>query len=209
MHSFHFFKSFAVLATFTFSLFFVHHAMAQDIQDSAQALKFVLEGEKVPNAASVKLEYMKATISSKGRQWKFTFRDADKQYKVTVGAKGQFKLKKEFDEDEDNAEFWATLPAPSSVQTDLEYLEKAKVVVENFNSTFKAQDRAIIEYFVCDAPAKGKVSKYSNGCKSDKVKQWWEIAVQIKNAEDSFFRKIEFQNDQPVTLSKVSVYGNW
>jgi len=50
------------------SLLICFNVQAQNIDDSAAALKFALEGDRIPNAETVKLEYMKATLSSRGKQ---------------------------------------------------------------------------------------------------------------------------------------------
>ena len=186
-------------------------ANAQTAQDSAGALEIALAkvtSETTPTP-ELKIEYMKATRSSKGKTWEFIFRDGEIQYKVDLNIKGTIKFSKNFDEDENNPEFWATLPVPSAVQLDTEYLNLAKDVVNKFNSTFTAQDRAIIEYKVCDAPKPGQVSKYKSGCKNDKPQQRWEVAIQVKSSSGEFFRQIEFQNGEPVIFSRINVFGNW
>ncbi len=184
-------------------------ADAASINNSTEALAYVLEGDRVPNAAKVKLEALKATQSAKTQQWEFTFRDEDKQYKATVNAAGDFKLKKKFDENGLNPEFWATFPAPALPVTAEQMLEKAKSVIDSFNPTFKAQDKAIVEMNVCKPPKKGKTSKYSNGCQSDQPKEVWSVSVQVESEGKTFYRNIEFQNGHPLHLSKINIFGNW
>ena len=80
-----------------------------------------------------------------------------------VDTKGNSSFKKELSSDEDNSEFWSTLPELQTVQTDTEYLEKAKTLITQLNSDFQPQDIAIIEYMVCKSPKKGQSSQYASG----------------------------------------------
>jgi len=187
------------------------HSVAYALNNSSEALNMALakvaEEDSITN--ELKLEFLKSTVSSKGKTWRFVFRSGDIQYTVEMNDKGGSKLNKKSEERENNAEFWATLPKPQEIESDIDYLERAKKVANDFNTKFKAQDRAIIEYHTCDAPREGEVSKFKNGCKNDKLKQWWEVIVQVKIDTETSFRKIEFQNGQPVILSRVLVSGNW
>jgi len=200
-----------LLHAFVAIAFLCFHGVAHALNNSAEAIEVALTkaAEEVSDTAKLILEFMKATTSSKGKTWRFVFRDGEVQYTVEMNDKGASKLKKKFDEKQNNPEFWSTFPEPREVEKDIEYLERAKNVIDSFNSTFKAQDRAIIEYHTCNAPKEGKASKYKSGCRDDKSKQWWEVIVQLETESEKSFRKIEFQNGQPVILSRVLVSGNW
>ncbi|WP_282095400.1 hypothetical protein [Epibacterium ulvae] len=123
-----------------------------------QALLFALSEDRVPNAATVKIERIRTQFSTRGNRWEFPFRDKDKTYEATVLQDRGFDLDKEFDEDEENAAFWATLPTPQDVELPETYLKNAMTVVEASNLTYTANPRAIVEYEVCDPPEHGTES---------------------------------------------------
>lgn len=184
-----------------------------ELINTEQALHFALSGDRVPNADTVKIERIKTQFSARGNQWVFLFRDEDKTYEATVRQDRSFDLDKEFDEDGENAEFWATLPDPRDVELPETYLERSMEIVEAFNPTYTANPRAIIEYEVCDPPEQGTESDYMNGCRRNENKEHWEVFIQVsaevRGEEDTFFRAINFRDGHPTTIKDAMVSGLW
>ena len=178
-----------------------------------QALHFALSEDRVPNADSVKLERVDAQFSENGNRWEFLFRDEDKTYEATVQQDRYFDLEKEFDEDGENAAFWATFPDPKDIEWPEEYLEQAMQVAETFNPTYSANPRALIEYEVCDPPEQGTASEYDNGCYSNEDKEVWQVYLHIRaeeRGEDrTFYKNIRFIDGFPTRFNDANVRGNW
>ena len=184
-----------------------------ELVTTEQALHFALSEDRVPNADTVKLERLDAQFSSKGNRWEFLFRDEDKTYEATVQQDRFFDLDKEFDEDGENAAFWATLPDPKDIEWPEQYLEQAMEVAETFNSRFTANPRALIEFEVCDPPEKDEESEYANGCDSDEYKEVWEvylhISSEVRGEDQTFYKYIRFADGQPTEFKDANVSGNW
>ncbi|MFV0493227.1 MAG: hypothetical protein ACK5M4_15555 [Pseudorhodobacter sp.] len=184
-----------------------------ELVTTPQALLFALSEERVPNADTVKIERIKAQFSPKGKRWEFLFRDEDKTYQATVQQDRYFDLDKKFDEDGENPEFWASLPAPQDVELPEVYFEKAIEIVEGFNPGYTAIHRAIVEYEVCDPPKMGDQSDHKNGCRTNEDKEDWEVFIQIsgviRGEKDTFFKVINFDEGLPSLLNNASVSGSW
>lgn len=178
-----------------------------------QALHFALSEDRVPNAATVKLERVKVQFSEKGNRFEFLFRDEDKTYEATVRQDRAFDLDKEFDEDGENEAFWATFPDPKDMEWPENYLEQSMQIAETFNPGYTANPRAIIEYEVCDPPKKSGRSDYTNGCNRDEDKEVWnvylQIATTVRGEDTTFYKHLRFIDGHPTKLNDANVSGNW
>ncbi|MHA3913608.1 hypothetical protein [Halovulum sp. GXIMD14793] len=187
--------------------------VAQEVTTTEQALSVAVGLDKVPDPETLRIESMKVRFSSRGNNWQVKLRGGEITYKINVSEDGKTSLDRDIDEGQDVPAFWAAQPALAEHETPEYYLEKASEVLSGLNDTYRPTGRAIVEFEVCDPPAPGVESKYTNGCKNERALTKWvvftQVAANVRGKDDKFFKAVKFLDGRVTEVSDAMVSGIW